>query len=73
MGKNKKIRYVGFLLPFVAVLIFSLTLQAQTKSRGVSSTQPNQDPKASSGSQSAPAKDSDYVGAEACKVCHEDI
>src|SRR5271169_4574552 len=74
MNKGHRVRLLGFLLPFAAVLIFSLTLQAQSKSRGVTSTQPNQDPKASSGSQSAPpAKDADYVGAEACKVCHEDI
>jgi DmsE family decaheme c-type cytochrome len=74
MNKKQRVRILGFLLPFAAALIFSLTLQAQSKSRGVNSTQPNQDPKASSGSQSAPpAKDADYVGAEACKVCHEDI
>ncbi|MFZ0821270.1 MAG: DmsE family decaheme c-type cytochrome [Candidatus Acidiferrales bacterium] len=74
MDKDHRVRFLGFLLPFAAVLIFSLTLQAQSKSRGVTSTQPNQDPKASSGSQSAPpAKDADYVGAEACKVCHEDL
>ncbi len=74
MGKNRSTRILRILLPVAAILIFSLVLHAQGKSRAVSSTQPNQDPKTSTAPPSTPpAKDSDYVGAEACKVCHEDI
>ena len=74
MGKHHKIRLLGFLLPFAAVLIFSLTSHAQSKSNAASSARPIQDPKTTSAApQNPPAQDSDYMGEVVCKACHQDI
>ncbi len=74
MGQKRTRKILRILLPVLPILIFSIVMHAQNNNGAAAPAQSNQKQKKSPpATVPPPPQASDYVGAEACKVCHEDI